>query len=135
MLSMLDRAVGTVPSIFAVISCTGEATFKASRVLDARLFHKLANKPLPLFLPFSSTFSSLSFCRILQPAGTSSSTISTRDFTDNSHAVDPFAAKKFDIGLLFVRRIFRESFIELTIAFPVKLSVNGFNGGNVMSGQ
>jgi hypothetical protein len=104
-------------------------------VLAVRRPHKPASSPVG-FLAFSSAFSSflLSFSRIRQPNGTSSTEVSMRDLTDVSQAVDPLAARKVDIGLVRAKEVFRDNLTALAIAFAVKLLPKGSTCGSVRLG-
>ena len=98
--------------------------------------HKPASSPAGFFT-LSSAFSSflISFSRIRQPKGTSSMDVSKRDLTDVSQAVDPFAARKVDIGLVRVSAVFLESLTASAIAFAIKLLPGGGSCGSVRPGM
>jgi hypothetical protein len=58
-----------------------------------------------------------------------------RDLTDVSQAVEPFAARKVDIGLVRANAVLRESFTASAIAFPIKLLLGGRSWGSVRAGM
>lgn len=103
--------------------------------LDALRLHRPASSPTDFFT-LSSAFSPFfsSFSRIRQPKGTSSTDVSVRDLTDVSQAVDPFVARKVDIGLIRAKAVLRESLTESAIAFAVKLLREGRSCGSVRAG-
>jgi hypothetical protein len=103
--------------------------------LEVLRFQKPASSPVDFFT-LSTAFSSVlgSFSRIRHPEGTSSTGVSVRDLTDVSQAVDPFAARRVDIGLVRANAVFRESLTASAIAFAVKLLPEGRSCGSVRSG-
>jgi hypothetical protein len=58
-----------------------------------------------------------------------------RDLTDVSQAVDPFALRKVDMGLVRASVVLRESFTASAIAFPIKLLPGGSSWGSVRAGM
>ena len=60
--------------------------------------------------------------------------VSVLDLTNVSQAVDPFAARRVDIGLVRANAVFRESLTASAVAFAVKLLPEGRSCGSVSTG-
>jgi hypothetical protein len=141
MLSILERwtNVSTGCAVSgAVASGEGLLCSRLGGLLDTLAvlrLQKLASSPVDFFT-LSPAFSSFleSFSRIRHPEGTSSTGVSVRDLTDVSQAVDPFAARRIDIGLVRANAVFRESLTASAIAFAVKLLPEGGSCGSVRAG-
>jgi hypothetical protein len=92
------------------------------------------NKRPPAFFLCSVAVAGSSFSIIRQPGGkTSSCKTSGLDFTEASHAVDPFEAMYKAIGLDRVISMCRVSRRASFICFDVKLFENGILWGRVKS--
>jgi hypothetical protein len=131
--SILDRGD-------AEAACSGEIDLSrlvSIVALAAVLRPQNDNKPPPIFFPLPASAdcasASLSFSTTFQPTGKSSWTTSGRDFTDVSHAVDPFEAMSCDMGLSRVRWMCLLSRIDSAMDLAVNDLPNGIAGGGVIS--
>lgn len=141
-LSRLGRGEPNLTSgLFDV--CTGDvvrSTFSSATDIGIVCAFRDQNDNKPLaFLPLLMSelledVCSSSFSTTRQPTGSRSScTIAGLDFTSASQAVDPFEAKKWAIGLIFVNATFLVSRMASAMFFAVAVLPNWAGGGNVMS--